>query len=1541
MVDAQVNDTGRLVDNLVDIIIPVYSGVEEVKACLNSVLASRNQCQGEIIVVNDCSPEHAIHSYLQTLADEGLITLLVNPENEGFVRTCNRASAVRPERDFVLLNADTEVHGNWLDRMMSHAAAQARVATITPFSNNATIASYPWGGDRRETEDDIRVASLDDAMRVANSGVAVALPTAIGFCMFVSREAWQAAGGFDERYGRGYGEEVEFCLATGQQGWCHLLACDVFVYHAGGVSFGYESTLLKSQAQQIIDERYPAFPELVQAWVRGDPALDARVRCDMERLKSDGSPRILHVTHQLGGGVEQHIQDLAEASWDHQQCQSIALRPWGEEAFKIEVIGSPSDFSKTLHMSEAERLVTELVAAAGIQRLHFHHYAGLPKWVLTLPETLKLPYDVTVHDFVTACPQFHFQDIQGRYCGRPAVEGCNACIAERRNHWNLEIEPWRALFADHLGRAERVICPSGYVAGVIKDYYHNVNAVVWPHPEALDPKLTRHREEARSRLKVAVVGALSLVKGFDLVEAVIKLAQKRELPLDFVVIGPTIRPFYSGCPALVTGPYQREALPEILLRERPDCFLFAPRIPETFSYALSSCLATGLPIVATSRGAFTERLSGIDRAQLMPADADAESLLHALLAQPHVYKVAREVEQSPILNFASDAMYVEQYLKGLNAASPDLDRLAKVLAEIDKTDNPAIRQAPPLGELLHGALDQHNAEAKAELRRHVMYTAHTLSQREEHLAVRADEVQQLETVIVEFKSATAQEEAHLKAEIAALQASKEADVGHLTTVIEEERQHHGHLVDQVEALIDEKQQLLFRVVELETSTFWLATAPLRWLLHPIKRLFWFMPDIRRWVRKALVFVRYHHALGGWGGVRTAVGRRLSRLYRRHEETSVFKASGATVLPRLPVGPISFPTVESPQVSIVIPSYGQHEVTADCLRGIFIHPPSVGFEVIVADDAFETPFEPANLAIEGVEVLRNRENLGFLQTCNAAVSKARGERILLLNNDTVVMPGAIDAMWATFERFSNVGAVGAQLLYPDGRLQEAGGIVWRDGSGWNWGRDEDPSEPRYNYVREADYCSAAALMVDAQLWKTLGGFDERFSPCYYEDTDLCFAISEQGMRVLYQPAAKVIHLEGVSHGTDLATGQKAYQVKNQSTFVTKWQNRLARHAPNGENPFRECDREKCVHVLWVEACMLTPDQDSGSLRTIRLLKLLISTGCKVTFVADNLLADEPYAQQLRDVGIEVLHSPYVQSVGEYLNKHAGEYDIVTLCRHYIAIQYIDELTQRYPDTQVWFDTVDLHYLRLRRQFELDRAVATQKMAELAHEEECRVIEKADVTIVVSDVEQATLAQEMPGARVTIISNIHDAQETVAPYGERSGILFVGGFQHPPNIDAVEYYATDIWPAVKAALPDAETFIVGSRMPHKFKKWGEKQGLTMVGFAEDLGPYYASCRLAIAPLRYGAGVKGKVNQALSYGLPVVGSPSALEGMGLEHGRDAMLAAAPEAFAQAVCAVYGDQQLWERLSVHGLTSLEGRFTTDVAKQALLAALSPVQAK
>ncbi|MDC0411150.1 glycosyltransferase [Luminiphilus sp.] len=1519
--DASLVEQKTGVSSVVDIVIPIYANEGQVRACLSSVLAHHNEIQGDIIVVNDCSPEPEIHQYLAALADQALITLLTNEQNEGFIVSCNRGAAVHPDNDFVLLNADTEVHGNWLDRMVSHVAPGAKVATVTPFSNNATIASYPKDTTKPASDEDVPTAAIDLAMAAVNAGSSVALPTAIGFCMFVSREAWRITGGFDKRYGRGYGEENEFCLATAALGWRHLLACDVFVYHAGGGSFGVESTKRKAEAQQIIDQRYPDFSRQVQDWIREDPAQPARLRCTIERLTRFTGPRVLHITHHRGGGVEEHAQSLAHHCAQNSDGLNLALRPYGEKGIAVESLANDTQFRELLDATKSEALVLKLARALGIQRLHFHHYADLPQWVLALPDHLNIPFDVTVHDFVTACPQFHFQDDRGKYCGRPDDAGCNICIENRQNPWGLTIEAWRGLFSEHLLKAERVICPSAFVASVIEEYYEGVATCIWPHPEVIASTLSGHRSMSQSRIKIAVVGSLLSIKGYDLLATAIQRSEADELPIDFAIIGATEKPLPKSTRALVTGPYQNALLPYILLRERPDCFLFLSQVPETYNYTLTACLATGLPIVALSMGAFEERLEGLARASLLPADTDATTLIDTLLAQPRAYRQANDAVKTELV-VTSPAEYVGRYLAPLSLPEPiNREALMAVLVELEDINDRPLAPLPPIEVLLSGALDARSEEAQAALRVLVADQVALVAQQETHLAARAGEVTHLNDAISELKQASEHEVSHFKRVINELKQAAEHEATHLKMVI-------GELKEVIEDLRNPGLMNILLIL-------------VRYLRSRFRRARFVIAVPLDFLKRAYLAIRYHYAMGGVAGVVHFINRRWVRWRERNKALNTPYQDQSDplehdMLPSLPEGPIDFSASLSPELSIVIPSYGQHQMTADCLRAIFAQPPSVSFEVIVVDDAYEEPFDPEALGLAGVKVLRHERNQGFLRACNSAVKTVLGCRVLLLNNDTQVLAGAIDALWHTFDRFSDVGAVGAKLLYPNGVLQEAGGIIWRDGSGWNWGRDEDAGAPRFNYVREADYCSAAALMVDTALWGQLGGFDERFAPCYYEDTDLCFAVREVGKRVLYQPAAQVIHFEGVSNGTDTSSGLKAYQLSNQSGFVAKWGHQLAHHAPNGVMPERECDRKAKVRVLWVEACVLTPDQDSGSLRTFRLLRILIQLGCKVTFAANNLLADEPYSQALRDEGIEVLHAPYVQSMSDYLRAKGNSYDVVVLCRHYIAIGLVDLLRECHPKTKVWFDTIDLHYLRLRRQYELDGKSATRDLAEHAYQEESQVIAKSHMTIVVSEVEAATLAQEIPSAKVALISNVHDVGETKTQFEGRQGILFVGGFQHPPNIDAVEYYGNEIWPLVRAACPEAETIIIGSRMPDSLKKWGEQQGLTMLGFVEDLSPHYEQCRLAIAPLRYGAGVKGKVNQALSFGVPVVGSPAAVEGMGLVHGENVLSASTPRAFADAILAVYDDAQLWRTLSDNGRASLEGRFTSQVAATALREALT-----
>jgi GT2 family glycosyltransferase len=631
------------------------------------------------------------------------------------------------------------------------------------------------------------------------------------------------------------------------------------------------------------------------------------------------------------------------------------------------------------------------------------------------------------------------------------------------------------------------------------------------------------------------------------------------------------------------------------------------------------------------------------------------------------------------------------------------------------------------------------------------------------------------------------------------------------------------------------------------------------------------------------------------------------------------------------------TTTEPVVSVIIPVYGKCEYTIRCLATIAQNSPSTSFEVIVVDD-----FSPDNTVevlsgVEGLRLIKNGENLGFIRTCNHGADEAKGQYLLFLNNDTAVLPGWLDELKRTFDDNEKVGLVGSKLLYPDGILQEAGGIIWRDGSGWNFGRNDDPGKPEYNYLRDVDYCSGASIMVPAKLFFEAGRFDERYIPAYYEDTDLAFSLRESGYRVMYQPLSRIVHYEGVSSGTDLNSGVKKYQVDNGEKFYEKWKHILAGHRENGDTPDHEKERNVEKRILIIDAVTPTPDKDSGSVDIQSYFTILLSLGYKITFIpADNFQNVEGYTQSLQRQGIECLYLPYEREVLSHLKERGRDYNIVMLYRADYASLYIDDVKKYCPNALTIFNTVDLHFLRMQRQAKIEGDESLRKEADRYKEMELSLMAKADKTIILSNAELRLLLDEgIENEKLFIVPLIREIPGRNNDFNKRKDIVFVGGFQHTPNVDAILYFCNEIWPLVRKKLASVKLYIIGSNMPDSIIQL-EIPGVCPVGFVEDLSDYFDSSRLSVAPLRYGAGLKGKVGASLAYGLPCVATSTAVEGSGLIDKQQVLVADDPEKFSDAVCELYSNNELWQSLSDKGLKFVNSEYSLETGKSRITDVLS-----
>jgi len=639
---------------------------------------------------------------------------------------------------------------------------------------------------------------------------------------------------------------------------------------------------------------------------------------------------------------------------------------------------------------------------------------------------------------------------------------------------------------------------------------------------------------------------------------------------------------------------------------------------------------------------------------------------------------------------------------------------------------------------------------------------------------------------------------------------------------------------------------------------------------------------------------------------------------------------------------ALPAASQPEVSVIIAVYNNIKLTAECVESISQCPDVTSYEVIIADDDSDDSTAAWCRRVPNLKHIVTGHRQGFVMNNNIASALARGKWILFLNNDTLVRPGWLDALVEAGSA-GNVGAVGAKLVYPDGRLQEAGGVIWKNFDGWNYGRNTNPFAPEFNYRRSVDYCSGACLMVRREVWERLGGFWRDLEHSYGEDSDLCFSIRHRlGMEVIYEPRAVVVHLEGQSCGTSTESGIKKYQLINKEKLAIKWAKQVEAF-PEATDANAQIGPRKFMGkptVLLMDHYIPMFDRESGSRRLATILIMLREMGCHVMFLAENLYPQEPYATQIRSLGVELLVSAdgYGTTIEELLEPRMGIIDLVWSVRPETTARWMSFIRSHNPSTRIVFDTGDIHHIRMKRQELLDgtfqaHVSPSEKMKEI-EEMLCR---ETDLTIAICKNDVETL-RGMGARQVEIVSGIY-SNKTGHPdlgFEGRRGLLFIGSYQHTPNVDGMLWFLDQVWPWILREAPDMRLTLLGPNPPESIQQRASPN-LLIQGYVPEVDPWFCEARLFICPLLYGAGIKGKLGQCIEHRLPFVSTTCGADGMHFTNELDALIADSPEEFAGQVLRLHEDRELWNRLR-QNLAEHLAVYSPDEARKGLQAVLKSI---
>lgn len=667
----------------VDVIVPVYRGLADTQLCIDSVLASPVRVPYRLVVINDCSPEPEVTQWLRArAAQDSRITLLENPENLGFVGTVNRGMELSDSNDVLLLNSDTEVANDWLDRIRAAAYGDQRIASVTPFSTNATICSYPEFCKDNALPPGYDTARIDALCARTNPGAVVDVPTGVGFCMYIRRDSLHELGLFDtENFGKGYGEENDFCQRAFHAGWRNLHLLDTFVLHTGGVSFGDSKSPREQAAMATLARLHPNYARDVHAFVQADPARPYRLALDAARIAESGLPVILNVLHDRAGGTVRHVRELAAHLADQAVC--LTLAPGPGRTVLLRFARAEEGFELSFQWDSQHGELLNVLRRLGVGHVHFHHLLGHDPAIRDLPYQLGVSYDFTAHDYFSYCAHITLTGTGNSYAGELGPGQCVCCPPDMTAPSHGTVAQWRAANIRLLMGARHVLTPSCDTARRISPLVPGVHVLPIPHTDVVDaaslPLPAPRQLPPRAALKIVVIGAISIIKGAEVLEAVALEAARRDVPIEFHLIGYAYRHLQTQPRSRLTihGGYAEEDLPRLIDWLQPDLAWFPAQWPETYSYTLSAALQAGLPVAVGNLGAFAERVAGRPWSWVCQWDLQPKAWVDAFVAIRENHFVTGEApslvqtQPEPIPPVeVPDWHYRSHYLRELPLPSP-------------------------------------------------------------------------------------------------------------------------------------------------------------------------------------------------------------------------------------------------------------------------------------------------------------------------------------------------------------------------------------------------------------------------------------------------------------------------------------------------------------------------------------------------------------------------------------------------------------------------------------------------------------------------------------------------------------------------------------------------------------------------------------------------------------------------------------------------------------------------------------------------------